>query len=162
MNNRTGIFICLVSLCVGLVLQCIALPPDIAPLKPLWIPLLMAGWTYHAPWQPNLLFAFIAGLCLDVLFNCPLGQHALALVLLTYLVARIRPSLLLSPPWQAYVTMIPLWAGYILLLAVIDKLTHHYAPLGLRWWPLLPTVIVWPLIDMGLYRIVHRRRSPAE
>ncbi len=162
MSGRAGYSLYLISLLSGLILQFVELPDMLALARPMWIPLLLAGWMLNAPQLPSLLMALLLGLCMDVMLNCPLGQHALGLVVLVYIIARMRPALLLYPRWQTTVVLAPLWAGYALLLGVIDELTHHVATPSLRWWPLLPTTLLWPLIDTWLASLNHHRPSDAD
>lgn len=162
MSGATSTIAYLISLLLGLILQFVALPDVLAPMRPMWIPLLLAGWTLNAPQLPNLPMALLLGLCMDVMLNCPLGQHSLGLLILVYLVARLRPTLTLYPRWQTAVVLVPLWAGYALLLSVIDALTHHVATPSLLWWPLLPTTLLWPVVDVWLASLNRRRPSDAD
>lgn len=145
------------SLLLGFVLQFVAVPDGLAPLWPMWLPLLLAGWTLHTPRLPHLPVAFLLGLGVDVMLDCALGQHAIGLLVVTYAVARMRPFLVLYPLWQTTLVLSPLWAGYALLMGVIDELTHHAATPSLRWWPLLPTVLLWPALDLWLASLDRRR-----
>lgn len=162
MSGAANYSLYLISLLFGLTLQFVELPNMLAPARPMWVPLLLAGWMLNAPQLPSLLMALLLGLCMDVMLNCPLGQHALGLVMLVYIIARMRPALVLYPRWQTTVVLAPLWAGYALLLGVIDELTHHVATSSLRWWPLLPTTLLWPLIDSWLASLNHRWPSDAD
>lgn len=161
MSGATSTIAYLISLLLGLILQFVALPDVLASMRPMWIPLLLAGWALNAPRLPNLMMALLLGLCMDVMLNCPLGQHALGLLILVYLIARMRQTLMLYPRWQTTLVLVPLWVGYALFLSVIDALTHHVATPSLRWWPLLPTTLLWPLVDGWLASLNRRRPSDA-
>lgn len=159
-KTRSSVY--LISLLFGLLLQFIVLPDALTLARPMWIPLLLVGWTLNAPQLPNLLMALLLGLCMDVMLNCPLGQHALGLLVLVYIVARLRKTLVVYPHWQITVALVPLWAGYALLMAVIDERAHHLATPSLRWWPLLPTTLLWPVIDVWLTLLDHRHPADTE
>jgi len=154
---RTVIYV--LALVLALLLQFVVLPGWLAPARPLGVPLVLAAWVMNAPGLPALPVAFIVGLCLDVLLNCVLGQHALGLLLLTYIVARLQPTLVMVPRIQATLALAPLWAGYAVLMGLFDELTHHVASPALRWWPLLPTTLLWPLVDSLLQSFDQRRST---
>lgn len=157
MSGKGSTFYYVFSLLLGFTLEFVAVPDALAPLRPMWLPLLLAGWTLHAPRLPHLPIAFLLGLGLDVMLDCALGQHAIGLLVVSYAVARMRPFLVLYPLWQTTLVLAPLWAGYALLMGVIDELTHHVATPSLRWWPLLPTVMLWPVLDLWLLSLDRRR-----
>lgn len=146
------------SLLVALFLQLVALPDMLAAARPLWVPLLLVYWALAEPRVPALLAAFAFGIALDVLYNTVLGQHAAGYVLLVYSMARLRGIFILFPLWQSTLALAPFWAGYCLLMTLIDDLTEHRADLWLRWLPALSTTLFWPLV----YTVLdgpHRHRS---
>lgn len=147
------------SLLIALFLQLAALPDAVAAARPLWISLVLAFWALSEPRVPALLAAFVFGIVLDVLYNSVLGQHATGLVLLVYFMARLRGVFVLLPLWQSTVALIPAWAGYCLLMFLIDHLTRHIADPWLRWTPALTSVLAWPLVHVVLTRAL---RHPAE
>jgi rod shape-determining protein MreD len=114
------------------------------------------------PEMPVLLAGFLAGLASDVLLSTPLGEHALALVGLAYLIVRLRSSLVLLPLWQATLVLAPVWALYAFALFWLDGLTRHPADPLLRWLPVATTTAVWPLlVALFASRRFHDRRRPS-
>lgn len=134
------------SLLVALFLQLVALPDLIAAARPLWVPLLLVYWALAEPRVPALIAAFVLGIALDVLYNTVLGQHAAGYVLLVYFMARLRGIFILFPLWQSTIALAPFWAGYCLLMSVIDDVAKHRADVWLRWLPALSTTLFWPLV----------------
>ena len=134
------------SLLVALFLQLVALPEAVAAARPLWVPLLLVYWALAEPRVPTLLAGFVLGIALDVLYNTVLGQHATGFVLLVYFMARLRGVFVLFPLWQSTVALAPAWAGYCLLMAMIDVVSRHRADVWLRWLPALSTTLFWPLV----------------
>ncbi|HET8883293.1 MAG TPA: rod shape-determining protein MreD [Solimonas sp.] len=144
------------SLIGALVLQLIALPDSLSAARPLWLPLMLAYWALREPQLPALVPAFITGLMLDVLYASPLGQHALGLVVVVYLVVRLRSFFIIFPLWQATVALIPAWALYCFLMFWIDGATRHEAEVWLRWLPAISTTLFWPL----LWSVMELIRQP--
>jgi rod shape-determining protein MreD len=147
------------SLVTALILQLVALPPSLAAVRPLCLPLVLCYWALTEPRVPVLLCAFLFGLMVDVLFDSVLGQHALGGVLAAYLVIKLRSLFLVFPLWQSTVALIPVWAVYTVLMFWIDGVSQHHADPWLRWVPIVSTTLFWPLVYALLETVVRRRRS---
>src|SRR3546814_15417807 len=118
--------VCSSDLLIGaLVLQLVELPDSLSAARPLWMPLMLAYWALREPQLPALVPAFLLGLMLDVLYAAPLGQHALGLVVVVYLVVRLRSFFIIFPLWQATVALVPAWVLYCFLMYWIDGATQQ-------------------------------------
>lgn len=146
------------SLLLALLFQLIQLPELLAAARPMWVPLVLAYWALREPRISTLFPAFAAGLTLDVLFGTTLGQHSLGLVLVVYIVERLRSIFILFPLWQATFALIPAWALYSFLMFWVDGATRHTPEIWLRWLPVLSTSLLWPL----LWSLMELLRAPGE
>jgi len=146
------------SLLIALLFQLIQLPDLLAAARPAWVALMLAYWALREPRVSTLFPAFVIGLMLDVLFGSVLGQHSLGLVLVVYLVERLRSIFILFPLWQATFALIPAWALYSFLMFWVDGATRHQADPWLRWLPVLSTTLFWPL----LFSVMEALRQPAD
>lgn len=146
------------SLLIGLLLQLIALPDLLAAARPLWLPLLLAYWTLTEPRLPTLMASFALGISLDVLYNTVFGQHAIGLLVLVYLMARLRGIFVLLPLWQSTIALIPAWLGYCAIMATIDSFLKHQADPWLRWMPVVSSTLFWPMIH-GLLHSLQKRKN---
>lgn len=153
MHPITAFFGFLALLIAALFLQLVPLPDSIEAARPLWVPMLFAFWTYAQPRRVSLLLAWLVGLCLDVLFNTAMGQHALGLVVTVYIVMRLRSFLLVLPFWQTTLVLIPVWGAYAFLMFWIDGVRHQQADLWLRWMPVVSSTFLWPLFFPLLNRL---------
>ncbi|MGH8461556.1 MAG: rod shape-determining protein MreD [Stenotrophobium sp.] len=149
----------LFSMIAALWLQLIELPDLLAAARPLWLPLIIAYWALTEPRAPVLLGAFCFGLFADVLFSDVLGQQALGLVLLAYVVSRLRSIFILFPLWQSTLALVPAWLGFIFLMFWIDGISNHHGDDWLRWMPLLSTSLFWPLVYAVMELLRTRGRS---
>jgi rod shape-determining protein MreD len=147
----------LLSLLLALVLQVIDLPDAVSAARPLLLALTLAYWALHAPEMPVLPAAWLLGLCCDVLYNAPLGQYALGLLLVAYLARRFAGAIVVFALWQATLALAVIWTAYVFLMFWIDGLTHHSADPLQRWLPLVTTVAVWPLAATLLSSLRSRR-----
>lgn len=146
------------SLVLALMLQIVDMPEWAAVARPAW-PLLVIGyWALYAPNAPAIAAAWLLGLCCDVLLSAPLGQHALGLVVVAYVIRRLSGIYILFPIWQAALALVPIWALYVFLMFWIDGLTRHAADSTLRWMPIISTTIAWP-ICAGLLDSFRARRT---
>lgn len=142
-DSRFQIFY-FVTLLGALVLQVFELPYGLAVLRPLWVPLILAYWAVVTPEPSGLLAAFVMGLLLDVLLGCVLGQHALGLTVMVFVVLLARGWLTLFPVWQEAGALVLVWGLYSFLMFWIDGATQHRADPWLQWVPVLTTSVVWP------------------
>lgn len=146
------------SLFAALLLQLVDLPDLIAAARPLWVPLMLGYWALREPRVSGLIPAFITGMAMDVLFGTVLGQHALGLVVVVYLVERLRGIFVLFPLWQATLALIPAWIVFSFLMFWVDGITAHQGDSWLRWLPVASTALFWPL----LYTVMELVRAPQE
>ncbi|QHS10517.1 rod shape-determining protein MreD [Sinimarinibacterium sp. NLF-5-8] len=159
MRTRDLVASLISSLLIALMLQMVQLPDLLAAARPIWPALVLAYWALREPRLSMLLPAFMLGVIQDVIFGTVLGQHALSLLVVVYLVERLRSILILFPLWQATLVLLPLWALYSFLMFWIDGMTHHQADAWLRWLPVLSTTLFWPLLYSSMELL---RRPPQE
>ena len=147
------------SLLAALLLQLVELPEVLAAARPMWLPLFLAYWALTEPRVSVLVGGFLLGLASDVLFGSVLGEHALALVIVAYMVTRLRVIFALFPLWQATLALIPAWTLYAFTLFWIDGATQHQADPWLRWLPIVATTLFWPLVYSTLETLLGRREE---
>ncbi len=87
------------SLALSLLLMLMPLPDALVPLKPYWPALVLIYWSLEAPERVSLGLAFLVGLGADLLDGALLGEQALRLAALTFIVLRFRARLRFFPMW---------------------------------------------------------------
>ena len=148
-----------VSLLLALLLGLVPLPETLQPFRPYWLALVLAYWLLEAPERVGPGVAFAIGLVADVAFGSLIGEQALRLVVLAFILDRFRARLRFFPLSQQAATI-----GVLLLNdRVINAVVH--VVLGV---PQLPWAY-WlaPLVGMMLWAPLHvlldalrlRRRS---
>jgi rod shape-determining protein MreD len=126
------------------------LRPDFVALTVLWLCLL-------SPRPTGLFHAWTAGLALDAFRGVLLGQHALALVVITYVALKLRLQIRAFPPLQqSMVILALLWLNEFLLFW-IDGVSGHPITDWRRWLVVPAGAACWPLVA-GLYARVAARR----
>lgn len=144
--NRRSIFAFPILLIVAIALQMVVLPDAIANGRPLWVPMVMAYWTFVSPRSASMLLAWMIGIVLDVLFNTPLGQHALGLILVVYAVSRARRIMLMVPFWQTSFVVAGAFALYALEMFWADGVRGQQADVWARWLPVATSALLWPFL----------------
>jgi rod shape-determining protein MreD len=96
------------SLAMALLLQLMPLPQALLPLKPYWVALVLIYWAIEVPERVGLGLAFLVGLASDIVTGELLGEQALRLVVLTFIVLRFRARLRFFPVWQQALAVLAL------------------------------------------------------
>jgi rod shape-determining protein MreD len=138
------------SLGVALLLGLLPLPGTLQALRPFWIALVLAYWLIEAPDRVGLGFAFLLGLVGDVVDGGLLGEQALRLVILAFIVQRFRARLRFFPLSQQALTI-----GALLVNDRIVSAGLHIA-LGeptlpwAYWGAAVVGMLLWPAVFLIL------------
>jgi rod shape-determining protein MreD len=97
MSRDRAAWVLPVSIVVALVLGLLPLPMALAPLRPYWLALVVAYWVLEEPERAGLGFAFFVGLVADLCFGSLLGEQALRIVILAFILQRFRARLRFFP-----------------------------------------------------------------
>ena len=97
--SRNG-WIVWLTFAIGMLLSVSPLPQFMEILRPLWLALLLAFWALAMPQTVGMVTALCLGLAEDVLYGTLLGQNALILTLITFLVLSLQQRLRMFPMWQ--------------------------------------------------------------
>jgi rod shape-determining protein MreD len=144
------------SAIVGLLLSVLPLPSVLGWIRPDFLLLIVIWFALMAPRAGGLLFAFVAGLMLDAFRGVVLGQHALAFVLIAYLVHRFRLRVrMFSLLQQSLFVLLMLWL-YQFILFWIDGVTGHPVTDWARWLPVVTGTLLWPVLTGFLGRVLTR------
>jgi len=146
------------SFAVVLLLTLMPLPESMVDARPYWAALVLIYWNLEAGRLRHLGQAFAAGLVLDIVTGSLLGQHALSLLIISYLVERFRYRIRFFPPWQqAAVVMLLLFNDRIVQLWIIGLVGDRWP--SWQWW-FAPVVgmLLWPWLFLLLDALRQRER----
>lgn len=147
------------ALLVSLVLGVVPLPEMLQPLRPFWVALVVAYLVVELPERFGIGRAFLIGLAADLLYGSLLGEHALRLVIFSFLLQRFRARLRFFPPAQQALVMGALLLNDRLISAALHLLLGQpQLPLS-WWWAPLPGMLLWPLVFELLDRLRQGRRG---
>jgi rod shape-determining protein MreD len=159
MNRRralAGLFVG--SLLVALFLPLLPLPPALTPFKPYWPILVLVYWVLEAPGKMPLGLAFALGLAADVLYGALLGDQALRLAVVVFLVARFRSRLRFFPMWQQTLAVLVLLINDRILQMAIRLFGGEPLPPALFWMAPVVGAAFWPFVFLLLDDLNTRLR----
>jgi rod shape-determining protein MreD len=134
------------SIFVAVLLGLLPLPPWLQPLRPYWLALAVVYWVIEAPERIGLGFAFAMGLLADLAFGGLLGEQALRLVIMAFIVQRFRAQLRFFPmPQQALAIGGLLLNDRVVSAAIHLALGEPQLPWAFWWAPLLGMLLWAPV-----------------
>jgi rod shape-determining protein MreD len=134
----------LLAALVALILTVLPLSPWLDVLRPAFLVLTVLYWSVNAPRTGGIAFGFFAGLMLDVFQGPVLGEHALALSIVTYIAVREHQRIRSKPAIQQAMFVFVALVFYEVVLFMIDGWTGHPVTSPLRWVHTLTGALIWP------------------
>lgn len=147
------------SLLVGIVFALVPLPAPIGPARPYLLALLVAYWVMEAPNHVGLGVAFLVGLFADLVLGTPLGEQALRLVVLAFLIQRFRARLRFFPLWQQASSIGLLLLNDRVVVAALHVLLGLPQAPWTAWLAPLLGLLLWPWQFVLLDRLRQRARD---
>jgi len=156
---RTG-WILPVSILVALLLGLLPLPDSLQPLRPWWLALVVAYWVIEAPDSAGLGFAFGLGLVADLMFGGMLGEQALRLVIMAFILQRFRAQLRFFPLSQQALAVGGLLLNDRIVVAAVHMTLGEPSLPWTYWWGPLIGMLLWPPLFVLLDALrLGKRRS---
>ena len=139
-----------ISFVIALLLGLLPMPGFLQPLRPYWLALILAYWVIEAPDNVGLGVAFIVGVIADLMYGGLLGEQALRLVIMTFILQRFRARLRFFPlSQQALAIGVLLLNDRIVATAIHLALGQPTLPWNYWWAPLLG-MLLWPPLFLML------------
>jgi rod shape-determining protein MreD len=149
-------FTLLLALCLAIV----PLPAWGAWLRPAWVALVLVYWTLALPHHISLGFAWVIGLLMDIIDGTLFGEHALALVIVSFCVIKLHRQVAPMPLWLQ-----PFFIGFFILLYqltlfLVQGTTGQVITYWQFWVVPLVSLFYWPWLYIVLqsYRRRYRLR----
>jgi len=132
------------SVFVALLLGLLPLPEPISALRPYWLALVLAYWLLEDHERVGLGLAFAIGLIADIAFGSLLGEQALRLTVLTFILQRFRPQLRFFPMAQQALAIGGLLLNDQIIVAAAHLVFGENIQGSLHWWTPLIGAALWP------------------
>jgi rod shape-determining protein MreD len=146
----------LLSALVALALAILPLPALLESLRPDFLVVVVLYWSIEAPRAGGLSLAFFSGLALDVINGVVLGQHALALTLMSAWATNLRLRIRVFSMLTQCLTIFALLTGYQFVLFWIDGATGNPVTTFSRWLAPVIGALLWPML-VALLGKLHER-----
>ena len=156
MSRGTRLLPVLACIILALILAIVPLPGSAAPYRPDWAALTLIYWSIVLPRTVSVGLAWLVGIVLDVSQGTLLGQHALALSLITYMTVKFHLQLRVFPWSQMTGVVLALLALYQFILFWINGVAGTYAPAVTYWGPVLSGTLLWPPLNLVLSGFRYR------
>jgi len=144
------------SLALGLLLSVSPLPEFMQIGRPLWVALFLTYWVLALPHRVGMTTAWVLGLAQDVLLGTLVGQNALILTLITFLVLSLHQRMRMFPMWQQSMVLMVVFGLAQLVQLWLNALTGSRPPTLAFVLPALVSALLWPWICVIL-RGLHQR-----
>lgn len=147
----------LMTVIVAFMLAIMPLPDWVVKFRPEWVTLVLIYWVLAYPFRVGVTVAWFAGLLLDVSYGTLMGQNAIGMVLIIYVIhlqhLRLRVASLLQ---QAIVIFILFIIKQLLTLWVDGMLGRAPQDTWSYFMPAITSTLLWPWTYLIL-RDIHRK-----
>lgn len=157
-RGRRGLFG--LSILLALLLGLLPFPDAVAPLKPYWLALVLCYWLLETPERAGLGIAFLVGLAGDIVFGTLLGEQALRLTMLAFIVLRFRARLRFFPLWQQALAVFALLVNDRVVVLMVRGFTGEGVPPWEFWLSPLVGALLWPWLFLLLDDLRLKSREP--
>ena len=140
----------LVSFLVAMILTSLPLPEGAIIYRPDWMALALIYWCMALPERIGIFTGWLLGLVLDVMYGSLLGQNAMALSIIAYLVNILHLRVRMFPLWQQSVMVLLLIMLHLAISAWIRGIAGQFSVTWTYWMPALTSALVWPFIFIVL------------
>ncbi len=145
------------SLAVALLLSVMPVPEQMEIGRPLWLALVLTFWAIYFPQNIGVLTAWCVGIAQDVLYGTLFGHHALALVIIVFLVLTLQQRLRVFPLWQQSFALLVIYGLAQLVLLWLSTLSGMRPEINYYAWPVLISCLLWPWLYLLLINIKRLR-----
>lgn len=154
--RASNIWFVWLTLALALLLSVASMPKFMELGRPLWLALFLTYWVLALPHRVGMTTAWCLGLLADVLNGSLLGQNALILTLITFLVLTLHQRLRMFPMWQQSTVLLVVFGLAQLVQLWLNALTGSRPPTLAFVLPALVSALLWPWV-CTLLRGLHQR-----
>lgn len=160
-RNRASAIVYWASLALALLLALVALPAPLLPLKPFWAALVVIYWALEAPEKMPIGGAFLLGLAGDLLTGSLLGEQALRLAIIAFIVLRLRSRMRFFPMLQQSLAVLALLVNDRVVMLMVRAFAGEGVPDWHFWIAPAVGTLAWPWLFLAL-DVARQRVRPRE
>ncbi len=158
-RRRAQAWIFFGSIVLAFLLQLMPLPQPLLALKPWWIALVLIYWSIETPDRVGLGFALMIGLFGDLLTGQLLGEQALRLIVMSFIVLRFRSRLRFFPISQQALAVLGLLLNDRIVVIMVRGFSGDPIPPIGFWISPVIGMLAWPFVFLLLDDIRARLRA---
>ncbi|VFM96077.1 MAG: rod shape-determining protein MreD [Candidatus Kentron sp. G] len=155
-SKHHGGWTIVISFLIAFLLVQLPLPAWAAIWRPAWVTMVLIYWCLATPERVGVGAGWSAGLVLDILGGSLLGQHALGLCIVAFIVGKFYQRIRVLPIWQQGIGVFGLITLYQLLVLWLNGIQGHPIPDWAYLSSALTSTILWPWVFVVL-RDVRRK-----
>lgn len=161
-RQRGGMGVLGASLLIAFMLALWPLPDYLSAFRPNWLALVLCYWVLEAPDRVGLGVAFLLGLAADLVFGTLLGEQAMRLCVIAFILLRFRAQLRFFTLPQQALAVLALLLNDRVVVMMIRALTGEGWPPWEFWVAPLIGAALWPWLFLLLddVRLRLRVREP--
>ena len=145
-REAKGTFWILLSFLLAMILSLVPLPSWVEWFRPEWLLMVIIYWGVATPHRVSIGIAWVLGLLLDAFNGTLLGEHALAMVVITYIVVSQHRRIRVFPLWQQGIVVLLLTAVFQLIVFMVQGAIGQIPQTWLYWMPTLTSMMFWPWV----------------
>lgn len=157
-RQRTRAIMLYGTLVLSLLLMLVPLPAVIAPFKPYWPALVLIYWALETTDRASLGLAFSVGIAADLVDGVLLGEQALRLAVIVFIVLRFRSRLRFFPMWQQALAVLTLLLNDRVLQLAVRLFAGEASPPLAYWVAPIVGALLWPFVFLILDDLRARLR----
>lgn len=157
-RQRAQLWLFVASIMLAFLMQLLPLPQPLLPYKPFWLALVLVYWAIETPERVGLGFAFLLGLTGDILTGELLGEQALRLIILAFIVLRFRSRLRFFPMWQQALAILGLLLNDRIVVLMVRGFSGDPMPSSTFWIAPVVGMLAWPFVFLVLDDVRARLR----
>lgn len=151
---RAGLF----TFVCAFLLAMMPLPEWAVEFRPDWVTLVLIYWALAAPSKIGVTIAWFTGLFLDVSYGTLIGQHAIGMVLVIYVIHMLHQRLRVASLLQQAILIFFLLLIKQLLTLWVDGMLGRAPDSWLYFMPTVTSTIIWPWVYLILKDIERQFR----
>lgn len=141
------------------VLQLMPLPAVLLPFKPYWLALVLIYWMIELPEKVPLGLCFALGIVADLVGGEVLGEQAMRLCILCFIVLRFRSRLRFFPMWQQTLAVFALLLNDRIVYLMVHAIAGDPPPDLDFWFAPVAGMLAWPWLFLLLDDLRARLRA---
>lgn len=151
-KSKDPLVLIVLSVVIASILTVYPLSYDVSAWRPFIMMMVMIFWSLCQPAWCGVWFSFAIGLFYDLLIDVPLGQNALAYVIITFIVRYLIRERRILTFLNLWLISILVTLAYVVFVWVTQVMADVNYPMMRRWPPVVSTILVWPIVYYSLKR----------